>query len=214
MFFLHLFKNFKLDIVSKIKIRKKFAMPFYSGGFTLLEMIVVIGIMVLVATLILVNPSRINENLAIQRAAEEIASSGRQAQAYGLGVKEFRTGSGIFPGYGLYFDKSVPNSYIFFADRYNNLQYDSSPAVPSDEKVSEVFIQGNAYIVDLCANQKQMPAGPCGLNNLNVVYLRPQPQVSLKTNDSFYNDFEVKIKGPRGTVKTIIFWQSGQISIE
>lgn len=89
------------------------------------------------------------------------------------------------------------------------MQYDAP-----DEKVSETLIQGNAHIDDLCANQKQVPVGPCGLANLNVVYLRPRPQVSLKSGGSLYSDMEIKIKGPRGTTKTVIFWLSGQISIE
>lgn len=180
-----------------------------NSGFSLLEMLVVIGILVLVATLILANYPGINEALGVSRAAEEIASSGRQAQAYGLGVREFGVGSGIFPGYGLYFQKDAPASYIFFADVNNNMQYDAP-----GEKISEIFIQGNAYIDDLCANQKQSPAGPCGLASSNIVYLRPQPQVSLKSGGFSYADIEIKIKGPRGTAKTVIFWLSGQISIE
>lgn len=186
-----------------------------NSGFTLLEMIVVIGIMTLVTSLVLASYSGISETLGVSRAAEEIASSVRQSQAYGLGVKEFITGSGVFPGYGLYFDKSVPNSYIFFADiplspgQPGNYQYDGS-----SEKISEILIQGNAYIYDLCVNQKQIPAGSCGIANFSAVYLRPAPQVSLISGGSSYSDVEIKIKGIRGTAKTIILWQSGQVTIE
>lgn len=178
-------------------------------GFTLLEVMVVIGIVALITFLILANYPGINEALGVRRASEEIASSVRQVQAYGLGVKEFGTGSGAFPGYGIYFQKAVSGSYILFADANNNLQYDAP-----GEKISEIFIQGNARVDDLCANQKQVPAGPCGLADLTAVYLRPAPQVSLRSGGSSYADIEIKIKGPRGTTKTIVLWLSGQVTIE
>lgn len=186
-----------------------------NGGFTIFETIVVVGIMVIVASLILANYPGFNERLGVRRATEEIASSVRQTQAYGLGVKEFGTGSGRFPGYGLYFDKSVPNSYVFFADiplspgQPGNYQYDGS-----SEKISEINITGGVQIADLCANQKQATIGPCGLANLTAIYLRPQPQVTLKSGGFSYADIEIKIMGPRGTTKTIILWLSGQVSIE
>ncbi len=179
-----------------------------NGGFTLFETIVVVGIMVIVASLILANYPGFNERLGVRRATEEIASSVRQTQAYGLGVKESGTGSGIFPGYGLYFQNSKAGSYILFADKNSNLQYDA------DEKIGEINITGGVQIADLCANQKQATPGPCGLGNLTAIYLRPQPQVTLKSGGFSYADIEIKVRGSRGTIKTIILWLSGQVSIE
>ncbi len=178
-------------------------------GFTIFETIVVVGIMVIVASLILANYPGFNERLGVRRATEEIASSVRQTQAYGLGVKESGTGSGIFPGYGLYFQSASPDFYIFFADRNGNLQYDGG-----GEKISEINITGGVQISDLCANQKQTTIGPCGLGNLTAIYLRPQPQVILKSGGFSYADIEIKVRGSRGTAKTIILWLSGQVSIE
>jgi type II secretory pathway pseudopilin PulG len=195
------------NLQSKV-MAEKYRCQNFLTGFTLLEMMLVIGIMVLVTSLILANYPGINEKLGVRRVAEEIASSARQVQAYGLGVKEAGTGSGIFPGYGLYFQSASNASYILFADKNNNLQYDA------DEKINEVLIQNGIQIDDLCANQKQIPAGPCGLDNLIAMYLRPQPQVSLRSGGSSYADIEIKIKGPRGTTKTVVFWLSGQITIE
>jgi len=180
-----------------------------NSGFTIFETIVVVGIMVIVASLILANYPGFNERLGVRRATEEIASSVRQTQAYGLGVKESGTGSGIFPGYGLYFQSASPGSYIFFADRNSNLQYDAG-----GEKISEINIASGVQISDLCANQKQAVPGPCGLANLTAIYLRPQPQVTLKSGGFSYADVEIKVRGLRGTIKTIILWLSGQVSIE
>ncbi len=190
-------------------------MPFLIQGFSVLEMIVVLGIVTLVSSVVLANYPAFNERLGVRRAAEDIASSIRQAQAYGLGVKEFVPGSGDFPGYGIYFQRlasaGVPaTSYILYADSNKNLRYDAP-----GEKISELPLQGAAVVDDICADQKQATPGPCGINYFYVEYLRPQPSVSLQSSAGvFYNDAEIKIKGPRGTVKTIVIWLSGQVSIE
>lgn len=187
-------------------------------GFSMLELIIVIAIMVTVSSLVLANYPGFNERLAVRQQAEEIASNVRQAQAYGLGVKEF--GPNDFPGYGVYFQSSVTDSYILFADSVTvskNLAYDAP-----DEKIKDLAILGNVRIYDLCANQKQVPAGSCGLANLTVVYTRPTPIITLKGGSSpscsgaggSWCDIEVKIRGARGTTRTVVIWLSGQISVE
>ncbi len=181
----------------------------------MLEMIVVLGIVTIISTVVLANYPAFNERLGVRRAAEDIASSIRQVQSYGLGVKEFGTGSGIFPGYGINFKRYasagvLADFYTVYADSNNNLRYDAP-----GEKISQLTLQGNAVIDDICADQKQAVSGPCGINNVFVEYLRPQPSVSLQTGaGGFYKDVEVRIKGPRGTAKTIVIWLSGQVSIE
>ena len=112
-------------------------------GFTVLEMVVVLGIVTIISSVVLANYPAFNERLGVRRAAEDVASSIRQVQAYGLGVKEFGPGSGIFPGYGIYFWRPAA-SYILYADRNNNLQYDAP-----GEKISELPIQGAAVIDDI-----------------------------------------------------------------
>ena len=85
-------------------------------GFTMVEVLVSASIIALIASLILANYPRFNEALAVRQVAEQIASATRLVQAYGLSVKEFGTGSDIFPGYGIYFQSASPASYIIFAD--------------------------------------------------------------------------------------------------
>ena len=185
-------------------------------GFSMLELVVVIAIMVTVSSIVLANYPGFNERLTARQRAEEIASNVRQAQAYGLGVKEFVPND--FPGYGVYFESSVTDSYVLFADSVRNLTYD----LLSSEKIKDLPILGNVRIYDLCANQKQLPAGSCGLTSLTVVYTRPTPIVILKGGSSpscagvggSWCDIEVKIRGSRGTTRTVVIWLSGQISVE
>ena len=200
--------------ICKILFCRKFAMLFHARGYSMLEMVVVLGIVTLVSTVVLANYPAFNERLGVRRAAEDIASSIRQAQSFGLGVKEFGPGSGIFPGYGISFERyastGVPATfYTLYADSNNNLAYDTG------ETISYRTIQGKAVVDDICADQKQATPGPCGINYFFVEYSRPRPSVSLQSDAGFfYNDVEIKIKGSRGTTKTIVIWYSGQVSIE
>ncbi|PIQ70139.1 hypothetical protein COV89_02085, partial [Candidatus Shapirobacteria bacterium CG11_big_fil_rev_8_21_14_0_20_40_12] len=57
-------------------------------GFTVLEMVVVLGIVTIISSVVLANYPAFNERLGVRRATEDVASSIRQVQAYGLGVKE------------------------------------------------------------------------------------------------------------------------------
>jgi len=183
-------------------------------GFTILEMVVVLGIVTMISSMVLANYPAFNERLGVRRAAEDIASSIRQAQSYGLGVKEYKAGTGVFPGYGIFFQRYISagvfnTTYTLFADLDNDLRYDAG------EEIDIRLIQGDAHIYDICGNQKQPTPGPCANNYLYAEYLRPQPSVSLQTADGVsYSDVEVKIMGPRGSTKTIVIWLSGQVSIE
>jgi len=178
-------------------------------GFTVVEVLVSASIIALIASLILANYPRFNEALAVRQVAEQIASATRLVQAYGLSVKEFGTGSDIFPGYGIYFQSASPASYIIFADVDADFQYDGV-----SERVKEIAVETSSRIYDLCGNVKNNPPGDCGLLDLSAIYLRPYPSVSLKSGASSYSDIEIIVRSPKGMTKTIILWQGGQVSIE
>ena len=181
-------------------------------GFTVVELVIVLTIMITITSLILANYPGFNERLAVRGASEDIASNVRLAQAYGLGVKE--SSPGLFPGYGVYFQGTTANSYVLFADNNNDGTYQES------EKIKDLAIQSSVQIYDLCVNVKQTPPGTCGFASLTAFYKRPTPIVSLKGEQTIggtvvpASDIEIKIRGARGTTKTIVVWLSGQISVE
>src|SRR3990167_1379889 len=88
------------------------------AGFTLIELMVSISIVSVIMTVVLFTYSSFNDSLALSAAGQEVASAVRQAQTYGLSVKEFSVGSEQFTsGYGIYFDPvSDPTNYYIFVD--------------------------------------------------------------------------------------------------
>ncbi len=203
----------KIKAIRGFTLTPKFGVTLRSkGGFTVVELVIVLTIMVTITSLILTNYPGFNERLAARAVSEDVASNIRLAQAYGLGVKE--SSSDLFPGYGIYFQSAIANSYVLFADNNNDSTYQTS------EKIKDLAIQTSVQIYDLCVNVKQAPPGTCGLASLTAFFRRPTPIVSLKGEQTIggtvvpASDIEIKIRGARGTVKTIVVWLSGQISVE
>lgn len=89
-------------------------------GFTLIEMVVVLAIIVIITTIALMGQSTFNQSLILTDTAYTVAFSVRQAQSLGLSSQRF--GSLQNAGYGVHFANGVTDSYILFAD--------SLPAAP------------------------------------------------------------------------------------
>jgi hypothetical protein len=59
-----------------------------------------------------------SNHLAVSAASQEIISATRQAQTYGLSVRETGKGTGNFStGYGVSFGTINPTEYYIFADK-------------------------------------------------------------------------------------------------
>ena len=78
---------------------------FLTGGFTLTELLVVVGIMTIMNLLIFANYPEFSQRLALKRTSEDIALIVRQAQAYSLGIKKPAFGKGIIPVLGFILTK-------------------------------------------------------------------------------------------------------------
>jgi len=87
-------------------------------GFTLIEMLVVLAIIVIITAIVITGQSAFNRTIILTDTAYNIAFSAREAQSYGLSSRKF--GSVQNPGYGLHFDRVTPGSYTFFADTAHN----------------------------------------------------------------------------------------------
>ncbi len=189
---------------------KQKGLPAGRQGFTIIELVVTISILVVVTTLIFANQPKFRENISLKKTAQEIALAIRQAQAYGLGVREFQLGSNKYPGYGVHFNIASLDSFILFADLDEDNVYDETL-----ENVESFKIQTGEKLSSLCANIKTSPPGTCGFNTMDIVFSRPNPLVSLRSGVSSFSDVEIKMLSSRGQqIKTIVILSSGQISVE
>lgn len=172
-------------------------------GFTLLEVLVTLSIVVIVASLIFANYPKFKEGISLKKTSQEIALTIREAQNYALSVKEFE---GKYESYGVHFEISSPKSYFIFSDLNGDNKYDSP-----GEKVKEFIIQTNDKILDLCGYDTGYV---CDQNYLDIIFMRPTPVVTLKSDIKDYSGVKIVITSPRNKEKSVIVWMSGQVSIE
>jgi len=190
-----------------------------SEAFTLIEITVSVGILLIVSALILASYPKLGDNADLTQAAKIVESSIRKAEFYGLGVRET---SGSFPAYGLFFGPLPAVSYILFADINGNNTYEPL----GGEKIETYSIYKIAYIPDasegggLCGIRLNPLETKCDLTALNIIFRRPNPDIFLYGEDDWgaiaepFDKIEITVKSSRGNSKKVVVWRSGQISTE
>ncbi len=191
-------------------------------GFTLIEMLVVIGIIVVVSGIVLANNTRFGGQVLLQNLAYDIALTVRQAQVYGISVQRFNDTATFAPAYGMYFVDTSPSTYIMFGDINNPLngRYDTG------ELVSSTNIQSGYTISALYAT----PAGQSevSVNALNITFRRPDPDAYIvrnadaltfnvngdMTGGTLMESARIQVSSPRGDTKNIVVSANGQISVQ
>lgn len=188
----------------------------YKKGFTLTEIIVVVSIMSLLFTTVIYNYSTFNDNLAVSSAAQEMAVAIRQAQTFGLNVRESSVSSGRFDyAYGIYFDpQNNSGDYYVFVDRTDvpfgngssrNYKYDAGSGCGSvsTECVERFTLRNGVTITGVC------DLSSCyNTKKLGVSFLRPNPDALIY----FFNSDDVQYSGPVQTAKIQITSPKGKIS--
>lgn len=84
-------------------------------GFTLIEMLVVLAIIVIITGVVIFNIGGERQNSALLRSAQKLSLDLRRAQSFALSSKVFKT-SGVPCGWGAHFNGVGSDSYIIFAD--------------------------------------------------------------------------------------------------
>src|SRR5690348_13988547 len=161
-----------------------------SKAFTVVELIVSIAIVSVILGVVLFNYRKSNDNLALASAAQGVAVVIRQAQVYGLSVKESATGSGIFSyAYGVYFNPTTsPSDYYIFVDKNNNKTYDAGSGLcgsATTECIEHDTIQNNVKITGICDASLCPPTA--GSQMLDITFIRPNPDARVYFTDSSSN---------------------------
>lgn len=182
-------------------------------GFTLIELLVVMSIMLVITSAFLVSNTKFNSSILLRSLAYQVAISVRQAQVYGIGVREAGIGTGNFSaGYGVHFAIGTPTSYLLFADQNNNQQYDSG------DLVVETFRIRNGYVLSsLCATRTDGVERCTGtIANLTVSFRRPNPEATIRTSLSgeTYSAARITVSSPAGSTRDVSVGASGEISVQ
>lgn len=171
-----------------------------SRGFTLVEMLVVLAIIVIVSLIAITGQGNFNRSLILTDTAYTLAFSVREAQSLGLSSRFFKGFQNA--GYGIHLTNAVPTSYSLFADTAPDVPGSSQgglcpghsvasgpDAKPGNCRYDTVEEQVRAYsfnrgfkISKFCGFDKSINDNRCsgvGLGNLSaldITYLRPNTQ--------------------------------------
>ncbi len=188
----------------------KIILNFYNrrdnAGFSLIELLVTISILALVSGFVFFNHSQFNSQVIVENLAYEISLAIRQAQSYGVQVKQ--TAGDFNEGYGVYFDINSDEFFIF-ADIYPvstpNFIYD--PGL--DEVVDTLRMSRGNEVDDLCVESD------CSPSSISIAFLRPNPSAVIKADSGteIYDSANIYIISPKGVKKRIFVNRIGQISV-
>jgi prepilin-type N-terminal cleavage/methylation domain-containing protein len=191
-------------------------------GFTLIEMLVTVSIATVIMSTVFFNYATFIDRLAISSAGQEMAIAVRQAQTYGLTVKEVTVGGGQFSAaYGIYFDLSDPTNFYLFADTNADNKYTvgSGCGSGSTECVEKFILRNNIRITGICDATTCPPV--VGATRLTATFLRPTPDAVIY----FANNANALVAGPstkgkvvltspKGSVTNVIIDSTGQILVQ
>ena len=153
-------------------------------GFTLIEAMVSVAIVSVIMSVVFFDYATFNDNLALSAAAQELAVTIRQAQTYGLTVKEvsrdITSGGRFTSAYGVYFDENDPTHYYLFADLAGDKKYDvglGCGSGPGNTECVEMFTLRNRVRVSNLYDETD--SSPQGSNKMHVTFLRPNPDARI-----------------------------------
>ena len=171
-------------------------------GFTLLEMIVVIGIFGIVSSIVIWNYNKFTGNTVLTNMAYELALSVREAQLFGTSAIGNSSNINTFNQHiGARFVKGT-DSYIIFIDENNNNMYDNT----GDTIFKTLTLQSGVVVeeVNVCD-----VAG--SINTLDIVFARPNPEPII--NGSFLESAQIKIVSKTGTARYVKVNGAGQVEV-
>jgi len=175
-----------------------------SRGFTLVELIVTVGIFALVSASIIARNAQFDEQVLLNDMAYDMALSIRRAQNYGINV---RGSEGAFDRpYGIFFESGT-TTYAFFSDTDGDDTYDEP------EELLETFMLGRgAMVSQLC----DLDGGDCNpTKDLTVLFKRPDPDAWIfDSGGQQIGRARVELTSARGGYRAIGIESTGQLSIQ
>jgi prepilin-type N-terminal cleavage/methylation domain-containing protein len=189
-----------------------------SKGFTLIELLVVMGIMGLMMGVIISNHSRFGGKILLRTLAYDTALSLRQAQTFGISVRQSADVSDVTnfnAGYGIFFDSATPTNFKLYADTV------SDGGLYTTDTVIESYNLTRGYKIKQLCYTSAAGVESCSLSvgatKLHILFVRPEPDALIRINaDSsvIYQRARIQLESPRGDLQDVIIEVSGQISVQ
>ncbi len=213
-------------IISFVKQKQR------TQGFTIIELIVSVAIIVAITSVVIFNQDDLGDQTALNNVVNDIDVQIREAQVYGISVKEFSSNSSseFNIAYGVDFNISSGgnNSYFYtFADRgpQQNGYFDTFGTCNlggTSECVGwNRLVRGNT-ITKLCMIRANDVSCSPNVGRIAISFYRPNPDARMvffnSAGTNIYSQdalgARIEITSPKGKKKTVVVYKTGQIAIE
>lgn len=183
---------------------------------TYVELIVVLSIFSVMSTVAIFNHRDFQAKVDVQNLASDIAFRIVTAQKAAL--------SGLSPttllwkpAYGIFFDASQSQSFIYFADLNNDTYFDGLDCSGGGECLDQITITTSEIISGLGVVYQGNP-NPSLLDDLTVTFTRPDSGADLKSSTPIRPELDyalITISTPKGKPTALIkLYPSGRIEID
>ncbi len=153
---------------------KSYKLPYFSSrGFTLIELMITVGIFVFMTALIMAKYNNFYSGTIFKNMVYDIAITIRQAQSYGISVKADSNSTSFNKAYGVNFSSAFPTKFTLYP--YSG----DSNGLYAVDNVAE-----KAYTLKFGASVYRKYAGSSPSNNvevsvLDLVFQRPNPEAVI-----------------------------------
>ena len=207
-------------------MRKKNLTKINSAGFTLIELLVTLSIFAITTGIVMTSQGKFDNSILLTNTAYDIAITLRQAQTFGVNVKE--GASATFNPYGVVFQTDFDNKrFDLFEDLTGGTRYKYDGAficTTSDaECVNSYKIKRGHYIKYVCAgaNDTECESNKTQTQTLNISFVRPNPEAIILANSDTYSVGNLKsfakivISSSDGSAtRSIVVTKVGQIYVK
>ena len=131
------------DIISLFVFSKIKCSDLDQRGFSLVELLITIGIVIMVTGAVLVRHTSFNSSTLLKSQAFELSLDIRTAQQYSISARADRTDTRA--AYGVYFDAQIPGQYQLFLDADDDSMYD-----PGEEVGLANALDSRFFIKEIC----------------------------------------------------------------
>jgi prepilin-type N-terminal cleavage/methylation domain-containing protein len=180
-------------------------------GFTLVELLVSIGIFTAITTVSVLNNSRFNSSVLLTNLAYEIGLSVRQAQFYGITVRGTSADPTKFDsGYGVRFDTTSPTTFVMYEDVRPVGGSPNHIKDAGDLDLETFRIQKGNRISKVCVD------GVCTNAIVDITFIRPNPDAYIRASNNTsisYGKAEICVESPSATRRKVVVESTGQISV-
>lgn len=181
---------------------------FRAGGFTLIELMVVLAIITVITTIAITSQSEFNRSVILANTAYDVALTLRSTETFGLGSRA--AGATANAGYGMHFDRSLPGEFTVFADTYPGpstssvchptLDASAPSAQPGNciydpeqgERIITYKLNNGITISNFCTYALGSWSCATGnLSTLDIVFSRPNPDPFVSVNGQYSSSYPV-----------------------